>query len=637
MEYIISKFFYMQTMLVHPERIPRLAKKAIFFFLDVLPLPVLLWLAMGLRLGFSNVFPELSASGPFTRLGWLDLCLIIAGSAFIIFMSRLYRVRLSELDNHMFMRIAITGLALIVAVSTIAFLNRSPIPRSVGVIYGLSFMVWAGFIRILLVRLVQWQKNTLSSFIPVAIYGAGLAGIQLAASLKRSPEVKPIVFIDDNPALQGLIVSGIKVKSSDDLEEMAQSGLVQEVLIGTTSMSRSKRANLFEKMQQYDCKVKIIPSYIDLIAGRSVVSDLQPLFSDQLLERDVVDLDIPEIELAYADRVVMVTGAGGSIGSEICLQLSHCAPRKLVFIERSEHALYEIERKMAPICEANNIELFVSLASVVDPLAINAVISEQKVDIIFHAAAYKHVPLVENNEVDGARNNIIGTAVVAKAAAHHNIERFILISTDKAVRPTNIMGATKRMAELTIASMQKDFPDTRFSAVRFGNVLGSSGSVVPLFHAQIQAGGPITVTHEEVTRYFMTISEAARLVLLAGAFSSGGDLFILDMGQPVRIVELARRMVKLCGLKIRDAENPDGDIEIEITGLRPGEKLYEELLADTDNLTDTPHTKIFRAEFDGLSKEEFERMLTDAQKGIELRDADEIRITIGHYVPEYSV
>jgi len=588
-------------MLSHPERIPRLAKKTIFFLLDVSPLPLLLWVAMGLRLGFSNVLPELSANGPFTRLGWLDLCLIIAGSAFIIFMSRLYRVRLNELDNHMFMRIATTGLALVVVVSTIAFLNRSPIPRSVGVIYGLSFMVWAAFIRIL------------------------------------STEVKPVVFIDDNPALQGLIVSGIKVKSSDDLEQMAKSGLVQEVLIGTTTMSRPKRASLFERMQQYNCKVKIIPSYIDLIAGRSVVSDLQPLVSDKLLERDVVDLNIPETKLAYAGRVVMITGAGGSIGSEICSQLSHCSPRKLVFIERSEHALYEIERKMAAICAANNIELIVSLASVVDPLAINAIVSEQKVDIIFHAAAYKHVPLVENNEVDGARNNIIGTAVVAKAAADNNIERFILISTDKAVRPTNIMGATKRMAELTIASMQKDFPDTRFSAVRFGNVLGSSGSVVPLFHAQIQAGGPITVTHEEVTRYFMTISEAARLVLLAGAFSSGGDLFILDMGQPIRIVELARRMVELCGLKIRDAENPDGDIEIKITGLRPGEKLYEELLADADNIEDTPHTKIFRAKFDGLSKEEFEKMLLDAQKGIELRDANEIRITIGHYVPEYNV
>lgn len=591
---------------------------------------------MGLRLGFDSVLPQFDVLGPFPRMGWVDLALICIASAIIIYASRLYRIRLSALDNSTVLRILVVGIALIVAVSTIAFLNRSLIPRSVGVIYGTSFVIWAVTIRIFLIRFISFQKNSFSSQVPVAIYGAGLAGIQLAASLSRSPEVKPVVFIDDNPTLQGLIVSGLKVKSPEELEELARAGVIKEVLIGTTSMTRDKRAALFIKMELCGCKVKIIPSYIDLILGRSVVSDLRPLLSEQLLARDEVDINIPETAKAYAGRVVMITGAGGSIGSEICMQLYKCAPKKLVLVERSEHALYEIERKIAPICARRNIELTASLVSVVDPVGVEAIIVEQGVDIIFHAAAYKHVPLVENNEVDGARNNILGTAVLAKAAAKHKIERFILISTDKAVRPTNIMGATKRIAELTIASMQKEYPHTKFSAVRFGNVLGSSGSVVPLFHAQIEAGGPVTVTHEDVTRYFMTIAEATRLVLLAGAFSSGGDLFILNMGEPVRIMELAQRMIEMCGLTIRDENNPSGDIEIKITGLRPGEKLYEELLVNSASVEDTPHNKIVRAKFDGLSKPQLNDMLSRTQEGVDKRNRESIRNVIKIYVPEFG-
>lgn len=623
-------------MLSNPERIPRLGKKVIFFLLDVLPLPLLLWLAMGLRLGFSNAIPQINAAGPFWRLSWIDVTFIMTASLMIVFISRMYRVRLSELDNNIVIRIAAIGVALIIAVSTIAFLNQSPIPRSVGVIYGLSFMVWALAVRVVLARIVLFLNRRKGPYVPVAIYGAGLAGIQLAASLKRSPEVKPIAFIDDNPTLHGLIVSGLKVKSPDELAVLAQTGVIKEVLIGTTSMSRAKRAALFIKMELQGVKVKIIPSYIDLILGRSVVSDLQPLLSDELLEREVVDLNIPETAKAYAGRTVMITGAGGSIGSELCVQLSNCAPRKIVLIERSEHALYEVERKIAPVCRQKNIQMVASLASVVDPLAIDAMIEKENVDIIFHAAAYKHVPLVENNGVEGARNNIVGTSVVAKAAAKHKIERFILVSTDKAVRPTNIMGATKSMAEITIASVQQQFPDTLFSAVRFGNVLGSSGSVVPLFHSQIQAGGPITVTHEDVTRYFMTMAEATRLVLLAGAFASGGDLFVLNMGKPVRIIELAKRMIDLCGLKLRDDNNLDGDIAIEITGLRPGEKLYEELLSDSADLEDTPHPKILRAKSNGLNESDLQTMLNEVDQCIQMRDTEAFKVTLQKYVMDYK-
>jgi len=333
----------------------------------------------------------------------------------------------------------------------------------------------------------------------------------------------------------------------------------------------------------------------------------------------------------------MVTGAGGSIGSELCRQLLNCNPSRIILFERSEFNLYSIDMELRDLADAAGISVVARLGSVTDRARVVGVIAEEKVEIILHAAAYKHVPLVEANELEGARNNIIGTQVVAEAAAGAGLERFILVSTDKAVRPTNIMGATKRIAELVVQDLQTRNRDTKFAMVRFGNVLGSSGSVLPLFQRQIARGGPVTVTHKDVTRYFMTIPEAARLVLLAGAYARGGDVFVLDMGKPQKIIDIARQMITLSGRKVKDPETGEGDIEIQVTGLRPGEKLYEELLIDDDSLIPTPHAKILRAEEAMLSQIEVAAMLRELQLAIAEDDSDRLRAMIQARVDGYHV
>ncbi len=377
----------------------------------------------------------------------------------------------------------------------------------------------------------------------------------------------------------------------------------------------------------------MLPSYVDLISGRS--AEMKTVSPDALLGCDKVALDVPDIAKAYAGRVVMVTGAGGSIGAELCRQILDCGPARIVLFEQSEFALYNIDLELCAKAEATRIGVVARLGSVTNPLRVAAVMREEAVEIVLHAAAYKHVPLVEKNELEGARNNVLGTQIVAAAAQAAGVERFILVSTDKAVRPTNIMGATKRMAEMVVQDLALRSNGTRYSMVRFGNVLGSSGSVLPLFQDQIRMGGPVTVTHPEVTRYFMTIPEAARLVLLAGAYSTGGDLFVLDMGQPVRILDIARRMIELSGGRVRDESNPDG-IEIQITGLRPGEKLYEELLIDPANMIVTPHAKILRASEAGLSQIEVAGMLREIRSAIDDSDAARLRHGIEGFVSGYQ-
>jgi FlaA1/EpsC-like NDP-sugar epimerase len=356
---------------------------------------------------------------------------------------------------------------------------------------------------------------------------------------------------------------------------------------------------------------------------------------DELLGRDKVELDTPEIARAYAGRVIMVTGAGGSIGSELCRQLLKCKPAHIILFEQSEFALYTIDRDLRDRANEVGIPITIRLGSITNMARVASVIADEGVNIILHAAAYKHVPMVEDNALEGARNNVLGTQVVADCARAAGIERMILISTDKAVRPTNVMGATKRMAELVVQNMQTRTQKTNFSMVRFGNVLGSSGSVLPLFQAQIIAGGPVTVTHEDVTRFFMTIPEAARLVLLAGAYATGGDVFVLDMGEPQKIIDIACKMIKLSGRTIKDPQTGEGDIAIEVTGLRPGEKLYEELLLDDDSLVGTPHPKILRAEEATLSKIEVVGMLKELQLCMEENSPHRLRKLMARCVDGY--
>lgn len=624
------------SLLLKPAQLSRKVKNTAFAILDSLILPISLWLAFAFRLGFHQEGQPLGLFNPLSRIPLMDVGIVIGASLLVIYMAGLHRVKLHSFDLNAALRILATGCVLMAVASVSSFFRENDMPRSVAVYYGLTFSGLAITARMGILAALHTLQRSSAKRLPVAIYGAGLAGIQLATSLKHSSEVRPVLFVDDNPALHSLIVAGLTVKSPQVLELLAQSGKIQQVLIGTTSFPRHKRTALIEQMSRFGCEVKIIPSYIDLISGKKTVNDLHPMSTDDLLGREAVDLNVPEIAKAYAGRVVMVTGAGGSIGSELCRQLMNCAPHRIVLFERSEFSLYDIERQLRPLCVESGINLVARLASVTDPAAVSSVIEQENVDVVLHAAAYKHVPLVEDNEVEGARNNVLGTQVVAEAAARAEVERFILISTDKAVRPTNIMGATKRLAELVTGDMQLRHMETKFSMVRFGNVLGSSGSVVPLFLSQIEAGGPVTVTHEQVTRYFMTIPEAARLVLLAGAFSTGGDIFVLNMGEPIKIRHLARRMIELSGHTVCDADNPNGDIEIIHTGLRPGEKLYEELLIDDESLMDTPHEKIFRANFNGKSEIEVAAMIRKIRSAVEERDQSLVRQAAGIYADGYT-
>jgi FlaA1/EpsC-like NDP-sugar epimerase len=402
-------------------------------------------------------------------------------------------------------------------------------------------------------------------------------------------------------------------------------------------MANKRRDEVIAKLSTYKAEVRVLPSFGELMSGKGLGQNLRTVAPDELLGRNKVALDTPDIVKTYAGRVVMVTGAGGSIGSELCRQLLNCSPARIILFEQGEFQLYSIDQELQIEAKIIGLPIVARLGSVTNKARVAGVIAEEGVEIIVHAAAYKHVPLVEENELEGARNNVIGTQVVAEAAADAKLERFILVSTDKAVRPANIMGATKRMAELVVQDIQTRHSHTKFAMVRFGNVLGSSGSVLPLFQKQIARGGPVTVTHKDVTRFFMTIPEAARLVLLAGAYAKGSDVFVLDMGEPQKILDIAHRMVVLSGHKVKDPMTGIGEIEIKVTGLRPGEKLYEELLINNDSLLPTPHTKILRAQEAMLSQIEVASMMRELEMSITYADTARLRRLIVARVDGYHV
>lgn len=603
-------------------------KGILWLTIDTALVPLTLYTAFHLRLSSSLInlimIPRV----------WVLFPLLAVVGVCLSYSFRLQRLRLHSFDAHAIKRIGLMAITLTVAAIILSYLFNLRAPRSVPLIFGAIFFMAAVAARLFALTFVQWSLGQSRDATPVAIYGAGMAGIQLASALRQSREVWPVVFVDDNPALRGLIVSGLKVRSPHSLEAMVQSGKVQRVLLAMPSISRDRQNLIVKRLVPLGCEVQVLPSYVDLIAGKETVSSLRSVSPDELLGRDKVDLNIPDVAKAFAGRVVMVTGAGGSIGSELCRQLMGTEPAHIVLFERTELALYEIDRELRPLAEAAGIEVTTRLGSVTDARRVAEVMAETNTEIVLHAAAYKHVPLVEENELEGARNNVLGTRVVAEAAHAAGVERFILISTDKAVRPTNIMGATKRLAELVVQDLQTRSKQTKFSMVRFGNVLGSSGSVLPLFESQIQRGGPVTVTHSEVTRFFMTIPEAARLVLLAGAYASGGDVFVLDMGEPMKIIDIARRMIELSGRTVQD-ENGVGDIEIRVVGLRPGEKLYEELLIDENSMRATPHAKILRAEEVMLSQIEVASMLRDLDTALELSDTAALRALVKAHVDGY--
>ncbi len=471
----------------------------------------------------------------------------------------------------------------------------------------------------------------------VIIYGAGASGSQLAISLLGGDEYRPAAMLDDDVSLHGSIVKGLLVHSPKELEQLIEDTGATRVLLAIPSASRRRRRDVLQFLSGFSVHIQTMPGLDDLIAGNARVDDLREVAVEDLLGRDPVPPNTKLLDATIKGKNVMVSGAGGSIGSELCRQIVRLRPKVLVLFELSEFSLYSIERELRVIAaETENDCKFVPLlGSVHHGPRVQEVLETFDIDTVYHAAAYKHVPIVEHNILEGVHNNVIGTWNLAQAAAAAKVNSFVLISTDKAVSPTNVMGATKRMAELVLQALQDEFESTRFCMVRFGNVLESSGSVVPLFRKQIRSGGPVTVTHPQIIRYFMTIPEAAQLVIQAASMARGGDVFVLDMGAPVRILDLAKRMIHLMGLTVRDDDNPDGDIAIEFTGLRPAEKLYEELLIGND-VSGTEHPRIMRAQENKLEVGQVYRYIDELQQASRALDREETRAVLMRAVSEYA-
>lgn len=562
--------------------LPRRQKQIVLVLMDICVLPLMMWLAYAIRLARPNVQVMQGLDAWYIYVG-------ICGIAIFALLG-IYRAIVRSFNEDYLLRILIGTFIQIVALYTIKKLNVAFIPMSIPLMYGFmlfSYMWWSRAV-IRYATLKTFAKK--QSRKRVAIYGAGLAGQQIAAALNRSDDYLPVCFIDDKRSLQGQSLSGLKIYSPKKAQAKLGKFCIEEVLLAMPSVGRTRKKELIESFDSADVKIMELPGVTQLVDGQVQVSDIREVDIIDLLGRDPVPPKPELLEKNIKNKVVMVTGAGGSIGSELCRQIVKHQPKMLVLFEMSEFALYSIDREL----QASDIQIIPVLGSVTNQQKLERIIQEYKVQTVYHAAAYKHVPLVEANPFEGIYNTSIGTQRSVDAAVNQNVETFVLISTDKAVRPTNVMGASKRMAELYCQGLASTNPKTQISIVRFGNVLGSSGSVVPLFKKQIAQGGPVTVTHPEVTRYFMTIPEAAQLVIQAGAMGAGGDVFLLDMGEPVKIVDLAKQMIRLSGFRAID-ENGIGDIEIQFTGLRPGEKLYEELLIDADNVEKTDHERILKS------------------------------------------
>jgi FlaA1/EpsC-like NDP-sugar epimerase len=589
---------------------------------------MVLYLAMALKTGsFAIDFSD-----------WRAFVVVLPISIPIFARCGLYRAVIRYLGHR-----AVFAVAKSVAFSTILFggvsfwLKLPGISTSVLAIYASLLLIYVAGSRFLAryYLLTRYIRPTLAR---VAIYGAGDAGARLSSSLLATRTFDPIAFIDDNRALQGNSVNGIRVYSPDQLPAIVKDHEIDRILLALPSESRRRRREILTKLEPLGLHIQTVPEIDQLVSGNASVSDIREVDVGDLLGRDAVPPNAALLEGCIRGRVVMVTGAGGSIGSELCRQIVRQRPVRLLLFEMSELALYNIERELRTTIMQNGlaVDLVPLIGNAHHKYRLRDILQAYRVQTVYHAAAYKHVPIVEQNVIEGIHNNVIATWLAAEAALEAEVESFVLVSTDKAVNPTNVMGATKRLAEIVLQGLQQRRGKTRFCMVRFGNVLASSGSVVPLFYEQIRAGGPITVTHPDVIRYFMTIPEAAQLVIQAGSMAKGGDVFVLDMGKPVRIDDLARRMVHLMGMSVRDEQNPDGDIEIAYTGLRPAEKLFEELLIG-NNVAGTEHPMILRAIEHCLPWEKvstlLENLLTtmsrfDCQRALEL-----LKQAVVEYIP----
>ncbi|WP_428830145.1 polysaccharide biosynthesis protein [Cereibacter changlensis] len=607
------------------DRLSRPQKRLVLLLIDSLLAPIVL-LATGLLL--PTVPGQHLLLFPAAAL-WAALIASLLG---------LPRIKLNAYESLAILKTGACAALLALAVALTAWLGGAPLPLAAIILFGLMLFLASVGARMAMLHLLLWTLQLNQKRYRVLIYGAGNTGSQLAAALSSRGAIRPVAFVDDNAALQGMTVSGLKVHPPREIERIMRERDINRVLLAMPSVSPPKLAQIAQRLQLTGLDVHTVPSFAQLVGAEQLVDNLTPFVCGRFLGRQVEEA-LPQGAEAYVGRSILVTGAGGSVGSELCRQLLLIRPARIVLFDVSEIALYTIDRELSERAEGTGVEIVAVLGSVMESRLVRMVMAEHRIEVVFHAAAYKHVPLVEANPIAGLANNVLGTRTLADAAHEAGVARFILISTDKAVRPTNIMGASKRLAELVVQDMARRSAGTVFSMVRFGNVLGSSGSVIPLFKEQIARGGPVTLTHEDVTRYFMTISEAARLVLLAGSFAhggdtAGGDVFVLDMGQPVRIRDLARQMIEAAGYSVRSPGNPAGDIEIVVTGLRPGEKLHEELLIGEGLLT-TPHAKILRAREDSLSELEMASALRALRAAVAVGNAEAARQVIHAWVDGY--
>ena len=606
---------------------PPVTRRFLLIGVDALLLPLAVWLSFWLRLA-TPFHPTFTAAGL-----WLMQAVLLLGLPLYALTGQ-YKGLTRYVGSAALYRLAGRNGLLVLLLVGLGVLLRLPMPpRSSWILLWLLLTGFTGAVRFTLRDLLLNLHSTQhKQQMRVAIYGAGEVGAQLAVSLRLAGNHKVVTFLDDNPAYWSRSINGVGIKPPQMLKDLQDS--IDQVLLAIPSLTRSQRRRIVEDLQRNGIGVLQVPSIDDLTSGRARIDALRPIAIEDLLGRDQVPADPQLLGPGIRDAVVCVTGAGGSIGSELCRQILALFPAQLILLENSEPALYAIEQELRSLLP-DGVVLHPVLGSATDLQLLQRLFANQAVELVFHAAAYKHVPLVEANPLAGLANNVSSTHQICRAAVANGVGQVILISTDKAVRPTNVMGASKRLAELVVQAHAAEARSTRFSMVRFGNVLGSSGSVVPLFRQQIAAGGPITLTHPEIIRYFMTIPEAAKLVLQSSVLAQGGDVFLLDMGEPVRIRALAEQMVRLSGLALRDAAHPDGDIEIICTGLRPGEKLYEELLIDAESQP-TAHPLIYRAMERSLPLHVLWPQLDALETSIEAHDVRAALRVLAELVPEWQ-
>jgi FlaA1/EpsC-like NDP-sugar epimerase len=642
-------------------KLPRRTKRMLQVGTDVVLVWVALWLAFVVRLGTDNLVI------PWDGYTWLFVAAPLVAIPLFARMG-MYREVMRYFGNDALLAIAkaVTLAALCLAL-IVYWYQDAPrtVPRSLVFNYWWLSILMVGGSRLFMRQYFLGDWYMASQALPfggredtllrVAIYGAGAAGNQLGIALRMGRAMRPVAFIDDDDDIADRVIAGLRVYKPKHIQQMIEDTGAQEILLAIPSATRSRRREVLEMLEPFPLHVRSVPGFMDLASGRVKVEDVQEVDIADLLGRDAVPPQVTLFERCIRGQVIMVTGAGGSIGSELCRQIVVTGPTTLLLFEHSEFNLYSIHSELEKhICrDALPVRLVPILGSIRDADRLLDVMRTWSVNTVYHAAAYKHVPMVEHNIAEGVLNNVLGTTLAAQAAVKAGVAHFVLISTDKAVRPTNVMGGTKRLAEMVLQALSAEqtpvlFDDesvhqvnkTRFTMVRFGNVLGSSGSVIPLFREQIKRGGPITVTHPNITRYFMTIPEAAQLVIQAGSMGQGGDVFVLDMGQPVRIAELAEKMIHLSGLNVRSESNPQGDIAIEFSGLRPGEKLYEELLIG-DNVSPTEHPMIMRANEEHLPWELFKVRLSELLGAVERDDYERVRQllreTVSGYKPEGEI